>query len=443
MDLRGGVDDAESIDLLVAAIRGEPPSALFERTRRAVAELCPHRGLEIFREEDAPFFFGREAFTEHLAETAALKSLVAVVGSSGSGKSSVVRAGLVPRLRRPDGNTVWEVVTLVPGRRPLQALAGALLPLLEPQMTETERLREINNQAGYLAKGEVRLEQVVNRVLEKQPGTDRLLLVVDQWEELYSRRTLEDKDEEKDRTAHKQAVIRFIDELLAATDASPLSVVLTLRADFYGEILAHRGLSDRLQAAQVNLAPMKREELERAVTAPAQKVDLSFEEGLVDRLLDDVGDEPGNLPLLEFALKALWSARRGSQLLHDVYKAMGGVKGAIAKRRRRVPGVQRGPAPDGGAAGARRGGRGIGAHPSGSRDPTLDHGPGYRDQPGDRRGGARGPDPRVEAPAGLGGYGARAAQGPAFHGRPRAAVAGPGQTSPERLGLWAPTAPIR
>jgi formylglycine-generating enzyme required for sulfatase activity len=321
VDLRGGVDDAQSIDLLAAAVRGEPPSALLERTRQAVAEICPYRGLEVFREEDAPFFFGREAFTEKLCETVSAQSLIAVVGSSGSGKSSVVRAGLIPRLRRPDG-PVWEMVTLVPGKQPLEALAGALLPLLEPEMTEPDRLAEMNKQADYLRTGQVRLHQVIKRMVEKQTGTDRLLLVVDQWEELYT--YAKNKEAEKVNA-------RFVDQLLAATESAPLTVVLTLRADFYGEALAHRGLSDRLQGAQVNLGPMTRDELEHVITAPAEKVGLSFDTGLVDRLLDDVGEEPGNLPLLEFALKGLWKARKENRLLYEVYKDMGGVKRAIAR----------------------------------------------------------------------------------------------------------------
>ncbi len=323
VDLRAGVDDAESMDLLAAAVRGEPPSSLLERTRRAAAEVCPYRGLEVFREEDAPFFFGREAFTEALRAAVADQSLVAVVGRSGSGKSSVVRAGLVPSLRRPDGHQVWEIVTLLPGAHPLQALAGALLPLLEPEMSETDRLVEINKQAGHLAAGDLSLHQVIDRVIEKQPGTNRLLLVVDQWEELYT---------QAKSTEAKGHVVRFIDQLLAATDAAPVTVVLTLRSDFYSDALLHRGLADALPKAQVNLGPMTRQELERAVTQPAEKVGLRFDTGLVDSLLDDVGDEPGNLPLMEFALKALWEARRGERLLYEVYKDMGGVQGAIAKR---------------------------------------------------------------------------------------------------------------
>ena len=101
VDLRPGVDDAQTLDLLAAAIRGEPPSALLERTRQAAAQVCPYRGLEVFREEDASFFFGREAFVAALCSAVASRPLVAVVGRSGSGKSSVVRAGLVPALRRP------------------------------------------------------------------------------------------------------------------------------------------------------------------------------------------------------------------------------------------------------------------------------------------------------------------------------------------------------
>jgi formylglycine-generating enzyme required for sulfatase activity len=323
VDLRRGIDDAEILDLLAAAIRGEPPSALLERTRQAAAQVCPYRGLEVFREEDAPFFFGREAFAKDLCAAVADQSLVAVVGRSGSGKSSVVRAGLIPALRRPDGDRVWEIVTLLPGSQPLHALAGALLPLLEPEMTETDRLVEINKQAGHLTAGNLHLHQVIERVLAKQPGTDRLLLVVDQWEELYT--------QSRGDPAGRQ-VMRFIDELLAATQAAPVTLVLTLRADFYGDALLHRGLADRLRNAVVNLGPMTRQELQQAIVEPAEKVGLTFDTGLVDRLLDDVGDEPGNLPLMEFALKALWEARRGDRLLFDVYTSIGGVKGAIASR---------------------------------------------------------------------------------------------------------------
>jgi len=279
----------------------------------------------VFREEDAPFFFGRDSFTRQLCDAVARKSVVAVVGRSGSGKSSVVRAGLVPLLRRHDADRVWEIVTLVPGDRLLRALSSALLPLLEPEMSETNRLVEIKQTAKHLAAGDLDLRDLAQRIIDKQQGTDRLLLLVDQWEELYTHAAGEDDE-------HKVQVDRFIDELLDAADHAPLTLVLTLRADFYGEVLQHRGLADRFRNAVVNLGPMTRIELTEAISAPAEKVGLRFDTGLVDHLLDDVGDEPGNLPLLEFALKQLWEQRQGHQLLYQRYKAMGRIKGAIAQR---------------------------------------------------------------------------------------------------------------
>jgi formylglycine-generating enzyme required for sulfatase activity len=332
VDLRNGVDDTAALDWLAAAVRGEAPSELTKRSQRARAEVCPYRGLEVFREEDAPFFFGRERFAEALCKKVAAQPLVAVVGPSGSGKSSVVRAGLIPSLRRLDGDTAWEVVTIVPTHEPLVALAAALLPLLEPEMTETDQMVEANKQAKHLLAGDLNLHQVIQRVIGKQSGTDRLLLVVDQWEELYTyAREEASKASERDAAPadHRGC---FIDQLLIATENSPLTVVLTVRADFYGEVLAHWALSDRFQDAQVNLGPMTRDELRRAIVEPAKKVGLQFQPGLEDRLLDDVKGAPGRLPLLEFALKELWSARRGSELLHGAYTAMGGVKRAVARR---------------------------------------------------------------------------------------------------------------
>jgi len=117
-----------------------------------------------------------------------------------------------------------------------------------------------------------------------------------------------------------------------ATADGRLSVVLTLRGDFYGQALGYRPLADRLQDAVVNLGPMTPEELEQVVAAPSEKVGLTFEPGLVARILGDVEQEPGSLPLLEFLLTDLWEARRGGQLTHEAYQAMGGVQGAMAQR---------------------------------------------------------------------------------------------------------------
>ncbi len=322
IDLRQSTKD-EDLAVLELAIRGEPPGpALTDRIRATRATICPYRGLRPFREEDAAFFCGREAFTESLLETVARESLVAVVGASGCGKSSVVRAGLTPKLRQQKGAgaTVWDIVTMVPGEQPLASLAAALMPLLKPDLDIIDRRNEGNKLAGYWSAGTTRVAETVADLLRLQSGTDRLLLVVDQWEELYTLC--------KDDGARR----RFTDELLAATERGPLTVALTLRGDFYGHAVSDRALADRLQKAVVNLGPMTRAELQRAIAEPAQKIGLSFEDGLIARILDDVGDEPGNLPLLEFVLEMLWERRRGGELHHAAYEAIGGVQGAIASR---------------------------------------------------------------------------------------------------------------
>jgi len=178
VDLRSQVLD-QGIAILAKAARGEAPGPDLQKHLDSVrSSICPYRGLLHFREEDAPFFFGREAAVEKLLETVKRQPFVAVVGASGSGKSSVVRAGLVPRLRS-DRRTAWETVILVPTDRPLKALAMALVPLLEPTMGEVDRLAEAAKLAEHLRSGTISLYDIVERILAKQSGTDRVLIVVD------------------------------------------------------------------------------------------------------------------------------------------------------------------------------------------------------------------------------------------------------------------------
>ncbi|MEM8489125.1 MAG: toll/interleukin-1 receptor domain-containing protein, partial [Bacteroidota bacterium] len=314
IDLRKNLDDVAP---LVHAIRGE---ALAETTPDPRALICPYRGLHPFREEDAAFFFGRETFTQQLIEEVHKDNWLAVVGASGSGKSSVVRAGLLPALRKSPKDEVWEILTMVPNDRPLRSLATQFVTTLEPQLTTTDRLLEINKVVDSLEKGSVALRDYVDTLLEKQPGTTRLLLVIDQWEEVYT--LCQDPAQRK----------AFIDLLLEATLQPTLHVAITLRGDFFGRVLAHRPLADRLQGRIANLGPMTPEELEAAVLKPAAAVNLRFEEGLPERILTDVGGEPGNLPLLEFALLNLWEQKKNGILLNSAYTDMDGVQSAMAQR---------------------------------------------------------------------------------------------------------------
>ncbi|HYN90117.1 MAG TPA: toll/interleukin-1 receptor domain-containing protein, partial [Ardenticatenaceae bacterium] len=209
VDLRRGEATAEAVEALVRAIGGQAG----HRSEAVAVALCPYRGLRPFHEEDAAFFFGRAAFAERLVEAVLARNLVAVVGPSGSGKSSVVQAGLLPRLRRqrPPAHT-WDAVAFTPGDRPFYRLAAALIPLLETNLSETDRLAEAQKLGERLERGEVLLEAVVERVLQKSGGTDRLLLVVDQFEELF--------------TLAPEAVRRpFVAAFLRALERAPLALV--------------------------------------------------------------------------------------------------------------------------------------------------------------------------------------------------------------------------
>jgi len=289
---------------------------------------CPYLGLSAFQEMDAPFYFGRETFITALVQAVRTRKLVAViVGSSGSGKSSVLFAGLLPRLRKEGG---YQFATFRPGSQPFYSLAGALLPLLESGLSESDHLVETRKLAERLENGEINLAQVAERILEKAPETRQVLLVVDQFEELYT--LCPDAELQK----------AFIDELLATLEAhkarrNPSSVILvTLRADFMGQALAYRPFADALQEASLLMGPMTRQELHMAIEKPAEMQGAVFEPGLVERILDDVGEKAGNLPLLQFTLTQLWEQQTDGWLTHANYEGMGSVEGALAAYADRV-----------------------------------------------------------------------------------------------------------
>ncbi|MGB3715096.1 MAG: protein kinase [Candidatus Promineifilaceae bacterium] len=287
-----------------------------------VLASSPYRGLYAFREEDAPYFFGRELFTERLVDTVTNRHMAAVIGPSGSGKSSVVFAGLLPTIRDRSG---WNVLSIRPGSRPFHALAEVLVGEMNGDLGETDRLVEIRKLGSALKGGDLELDDVLGRLKKSQADDIRQLLVVDQFEELYTLCT-----DEEIRRKYPNVLFQAI---AASRDRQDFdfTLVLTLRADFMGQALANRPFADALQDSDVKLGPMTRAELGRAIESPAGKKNVIFEAGLVDRILDDVGDEPGNLPLLEFALTLLWERRSGRRLTHSAYDAIGRVEGSLAR----------------------------------------------------------------------------------------------------------------
>jgi len=284
---------------------------------------APYRGLASFQPEDAAWFFGREELALHLARLATGSSApgvpLAVVGPSGSGKSSLLRAGLVPRLRtatpaRPDGRPV---VLITPGVSPVDALARGLAPVARAGS-------EGPLQAGLLAQGLRQNPERYARLAGR--GDEPPAIIVDQLEEIFTAGAGETGRQE------------FVAALAALAEHT--LVVTGLRADFYSHALNYPALAHSLQERQIVVGPMPADQLRRAIVEPAHKAGLNIENGLVEVLLADMrpygaaGPGAGGheaLPLLSHALLATWEHSRGGRLTVSDYQASGGIRDAIAR----------------------------------------------------------------------------------------------------------------
>jgi WD40 repeat protein/class 3 adenylate cyclase len=306
--------EAEDVADDVAFRRALGPSAAWRApVPPGVMVPNPYKGLRPFEEGDAPDFFGREKLTEQLVERLGETRFLAVVGPSGSGKSSVVRAGLIPAVRGGGlpGSGDWLIAEMLPGAHPLAELEAALLRVaVNPPSSLIEQLER--DDRGLL--------RAAKRIL---PGDrSELVLFIDQFEEVFT--LVEDE----------AARTHFLESLQAAVadPHSRLRVVITLRADFYDRPLLYRGFAELLRSRVEAVVPLSPEELERAISGPAKRVDVRLEHGLVAEMLADVADEPGALPLLQYALTELFERREDSVLSLDAYRAIGGVSGALGRR---------------------------------------------------------------------------------------------------------------
>jgi WD40 repeat protein len=282
---------------------------------------CPYKGLSAFTKEDAPFFFGREEFTQTLVKAVQERPFVAVIGNSGSGKSSVVYAGLIHQLEKQGG---WKFITFRPTDSPFFQLAYALLSLLEPEIDKLDSLAKAKKHANKFKAGELTLKDVFEVSLQENSSKPRFLIFVDQFEEIY---TLCSEDKRKN----------FIDQLLEVINAERenklpnIVLVITLRADFYGHAIDYQPLLEIFQKCKPeNIGQMNPEELQEAIEQPAKEVDLKIQDGLTKIILDAVKSNPGELPLLEFCLKQLWEKQSNGQLTIAAYNEIGGVEKALA-----------------------------------------------------------------------------------------------------------------
>ena len=300
---------------------------------------CPYLGLAAFKEEDAANFFGREFFTQQLVSAINKKQFVALVGASGSGKSSLVFAGLIPQLKQ-DKKRDWLTINFRPGNNPFESLAVALLQeltYLQTQNQQTQNQEFTASNEGEINEKNLHYSRIVELELEVELKSSNnslkniiepiilsstkshLAIIVDQFEELFTLcRDIETRQ-------------LFIDRLLSIIKYLPgCTLIITLRADFYAEALSYRPLADALQDGQVNLGAMDAEELEAAIAKPAINHNVCLEEGLSQRLIDAVLESPSNLPLLEFTLTQLWEKQHQGYLTHQAYEEIGGVETALA-----------------------------------------------------------------------------------------------------------------
>jgi WD40 repeat protein/energy-coupling factor transporter ATP-binding protein EcfA2 len=318
---------------------------LTKQGRVQSAEICPYRGLEFFDETHAEFFFGRESLTAQLLEKVQTDRFVAVVGASGSGKSSLIRAGLIAQLRQltedqshptPD----WRIKLLTPGETPLKNLAAVFI---DPDLSELERAEQLRRAELFLHEGASGLAQLVRASLPLPTGTtgllpqprSRLLLVIDQFEEVFT--LTQGSQAERDRQ-------QFLHTLLGAAQMALdcLTIVVVLRTDFLSKCAQYAGLADQIEQHRITVNPLKYEQIKTTIVRPAQKVGLVCEPNLVYTMLLDVIGAPGELPLLQYTLLELWQHRRLNQegnlarLTLDSYRELGGIRGTLQKRATKI-----------------------------------------------------------------------------------------------------------
>ncbi|CAM2008204.1 nSTAND1 domain-containing NTPase [Acanthopleuribacter pedis] len=307
--LRAGDAGERNLDALVAAVRGGKPAPT---AARQPTGICPFRGLEVFREEDQHLFFGREAVSQQVFEHLVAQGFSAVIGPSGSGKSSIIQAGVVPLLRETDTT----IMMTAPGASPLAEIAFGF----------SAHLRDLGKSAPVeplhqrLCASPEALFSITREILTAS-GNSRFCLVIDQFEELFTLAAPEETG------AFCEALCQAV-----AKPEGGFQVLLTMRADFLGKCAAYPDLNKYVVEHLIQVETMHRNDLIRAIEEPARLGGLQLETGLLDHMLDDLTGASGELPLLEHALLELFERHEDGLLTWSAYQAVGGIAGALARR---------------------------------------------------------------------------------------------------------------
>ena len=307
-----GLDPSPPLQRLQERILLHDPSLRLQPEAPSGApQRNPYKGLRSFTEADASDFFGRDALVERLLRTLGTGvPLVALVGPSGSGKSSAIAAGLIPRLREGAiaGSERWIIAQMVPGASPLSEVRAVL----------AATAGGANGLASLL--GDDQAPDAGRALLPLIPAGGRVLLVIDQFEELF---TLADE-------VARQAFLAAITGAVTAPDTQ-VTILLTLRADYYDRPLLHPEFARVFTPGVENALPMTADELEAVVVGPAERGGVDVEQPLLAALVADAADRPGTLPLLEFALTELFDRRSGPALTLEGYRALGGIRGVLSR----------------------------------------------------------------------------------------------------------------
>lgn len=299
----------------------DPLATLREHTMQDIAAPMlsnPYKGLRAFQEADSQDFFGREKLitrlVERLNEPDRYNRFLALVGPSGSGKSSVIRAGLLPVLRAGalHNSADWFFVEMFPGLNPFEELETALLRIA---------VNAPDDMFEQLTADDHGLFRMVNQLLPQDDQTE-LLLIIDQFEEVF--------------TQFEDDALRdlFLKSLGVAMSSprSRLRIIITLRADFYDRPLYFPEFAEMFRQRTEVILPMSRDELQRSIMRPSEQIGITMEQGLIPAILRDVAEQPGTLPLLQYALTELFDRREGRTLTLKAYRDSGGVLGALARR---------------------------------------------------------------------------------------------------------------
>ncbi len=274
--------------------------------------LCPYLGLDAFHENNQRLFFGRERLISELVKQVKINRWLSVLGSSGSGKSSVVRAGLIPALEQGalSGSDRWfYFLPMVPGSHPLVNLTRLVLP---PEADDTR----VESEAGQMRQDPAHLTNLIAARSNRE-----VVLVIDQFEEIFTLCS--------DELMRERFVANLID--LSQTSTAQHRVIITMRADFEMHVARLPQLQTLFEKSVVRLTPLNAAELREAIEAPAALIGLKFEEGVVDALLNDTLGEPAALPLLQFTLLKLWESRERNRVTWEAYKKLGGGRQALAR----------------------------------------------------------------------------------------------------------------